>query len=133
VEHLCPVTCFCASGSGIDLQDTVESIFRLVQSGSEFNVINGTQELGIFFVNLSFGGFTLTLEFLKYLQVISRGLKLSVFGNPFFIVLDLLQSGFGLLGVIPESRIKGNLFFIFYFYKAAIDVKDTSLSMSIAP
>jgi len=117
---------FCASGTGVDLQVGPVHVLLFAEHVLQLQIFDQPEGLAILAVHLFLAGFPLIIEVLVYTELFQVGLDLVESLGPFLQVGDVFEFFFRGLGIIPEIRVLGFLFFFFDTYLQVIDVKDTS-------
>jgi len=73
------------------------------------------------------------MEFLQYAKVVQEFGYLVEGVCPYLLRADILQYRFSLPRVVPEFRLLGDEFFVFYLNNLSVVVKDTSSRHPRAP
>jgi hypothetical protein len=69
------------------------------------------------------------IEFKCYLEFVGKRRGFFVIFDPFFLAAQVLDNGFGFLGIVPEVRREGFFFLVRDLNQFGIDVKDTSSAL----
>jgi hypothetical protein len=126
VEHFGPVLAFRSTCSRVDLDHCTELVLLKTQHFLEFKLFDRVERLFVLLVELVFIDVAGSMEFIQNFQVIKLLADFVKGISPDLLGPDVLQNGFGLLGVVPEIRLVRDPLLVFYFSLLAIVVKDTS-------
>jgi hypothetical protein len=125
-QHFRPVLAFRAAGAGIDLHDSRQFVFGLVERAFEFGLFYERDGFGKSFTCFLFAGFTSFPELEKDGKVLYGCLYGFVELYPELIQLDIFQDFRSPFVVVPEAGAQRKLFLFIDLISSVIDVKETS-------
>ena len=122
-EHLGPVLCLDATGSGIDGKDGIEVVALALEHVLEFEGFDKGLGDGYLVKDFLLGGVAAVEEFSHDSEVAAAALYLAVGGEPSFLGLDGFHDALGLLRVIPEVGGFGLLLLFGHLGGEGVDIE----------